>query len=190
MTYYPAFLNLQSKRVLLFGAGEVALRKAKSLFESGAHITAVSREFSPSFLKWAKRTRIKLIRGTKITPFSGIWLVVAATSDQKFNQKIYAACTKKKIFVNVVDDPKHSSFIVPSVVKRGQLALAISTGGASPSLAKMIRKKLQKQFGSEYGRLLKKMAHHRARAKRTMSVKERRNHFLSQAASQLKILSR
>jgi siroheme synthase-like protein len=190
MSYYPAFLDLKDKNVLLFGAGQVALRKAKMLFGAGAHLTVVSREFSKPFLKFAKGSRMKLVHGSRIPKLTHVRLVVAATSDRKFNQKVYRACERKKIFVNVIDDPKHSSFIVPSVVKHGRLALAISTGGASPALAKMIRKKLQKQFGSQYASLLKEMAHDRLRTKRNLPAKERRNHFQKLAASQLKALSR
>ena len=190
MNYYPAFLNLDGKPVLLFGGGEVALRKAKVLLQAHANLPVVSREFSSPFLKWAKRHRVKLVRGTQVPKLTNTWLVVAATSDPRFNQKVYDTCQRKRIFVNVVDDPNRSSFIVPSVVRRGKLQLAISTGGASPFLAKTIRKKLEKQFGSEYAHLLKKLAEDRTRVKRNMTAKERRNYFKKQVASQLKILSR
>jgi len=190
MNYYPAFLNLDGKPVLLFGGGQVALRKAKVLMQAGAVLAVVSREFSSPFLKWAKRHRVKLVRGTQVPKLTNAWLVVAATSDSEFNRRIFQACEKNKIFVNVVDDPKNCNFIVPSVVRRGLLQIAISTGGASPFLAKTIRKKLEKQFGSEYAHLLKKLAEDRTRVKRNMTAKERRNYFKKQVASQLKILSR
>ena len=188
--YYPAFLDLKGKRVLLFGAGQVALRKAKALTRAGASLTVVSREFSAPFLKWAKHNRIKLIGGTKIPNLANVWLVVAATSDSQFNHRLYAECERKKIFVNAVDDPKHCSFIVPSVVRRGKLQLAVSTGGASPSLAKIVRKKLEKQFGPEYARLLKQMAKIRTEAKKKIAFKDRKNYFQKQIISRLKALSR
>ena len=188
--YYPAFLNLKGKRVLLFGAGQVAFRKAKVLAQARVNLTVVSREFSAPFLKWAKHNRIKLIRGTKILNLANVWLVVAATSDSQFNHRLYAECERKKIFVNVVDDPKHCSFIVPSVIRRGKLQLAVSTGGTSPSLAKIVRKKLEKQFGPEYARLLKQMAKIRTEAKKKIAFKDRKNYFRKQVISRLKALSR
>lgn len=190
MIHYPAFLDLEGKKVLLFGAGKVALRKAKSLFESGARVTVVSREFSKPFVNFAKRAHFKLVRGSKIPALSRTWLVVAATSDRKLNQRIYGACERKKIFVNVVDDPKHSSFIVPSVVRRGRFQLAVSTGGASPALAKMVRLKLEKQFGPEYARLIGQLARVREKAKRDISGKWRKRYFQKQVISRLKALSR
>ena len=100
MTYYPAFLNLKGKHILLFGGGEVALRKAEAFSEAGAKLTAISKDFSPAFKTFAAKSRIKLIQGSKIPSLKGIWLVVAATSDAKFNRKIFMACEKNKIFVN------------------------------------------------------------------------------------------
>ena len=188
--YYPAFLDLKGKRVLLFGAGAVALRKAKVLVKSEVHLTVVSREFSKPFLKWAKSNRVKLVHGIKIPKLNQTWLVVAATSDPEFNHKIYQTCQRSKIFVNVVDDPKNSSFIVPSIVRRGQLQLAISTGGASPSLAKIVRKKLEKQFGPEYARLLRQLARVRTEAKKKISFKERKDYLRKQVVSRLNVIAR
>jgi siroheme synthase-like protein len=190
MIYYPAFLDLKGKKVLLFGAGEVALRKAKSLFKAGARVTVVSREFSKPFMVFAKRAGLTLIRGSEIPKLSRTWLVVAATSDRKLNQKIYGACVKNRVFVNIVDDPKRSSFIVPSVVSRGRFQLAISTGGASPMLAKMVRLKLEKQFGPEYARMLKELAQSRDKAKKTISGTVRKNYFHKQVMSRLNVIAR
>ncbi len=188
--YYPAFLNLKRRKVILFGAGEVALRKARVLKQAGADLLVISREFSKPFFQFVKQNRIRTKRGSEFPKkLDGIYLVVAATSDQALNRAIYKKCEEKNIFVNVVDDPKHSSFIVPSVLKRGSLQIAISTGGASPLLAKTLRKRLAAQFGTGYGRLVKRLAQDREKIKSLIgSQKGRRNHFQKLVKSQLKVL--
>lgn len=189
MKYYPAFLKLQGKRVLLFGGGSVALRKARTLIEAGARILVISHEFSESFKRFARANQIDIRIGSQIPKGEKPELVVAATSDEKFNQTIFRWCEKKGIFVNVVDDPAHSTFIVPSVIRRGTLQIAISTGGASPLLAKTLRKKLEQEFGSKYSALVQKLAKDRMKTKRSLNVPEaRRNHFKKVVASQLRFL--
>ena len=190
MIYYPAFLNLKGKRVLLFGGGQVALRKARALVKSGASLVAISRDFAKPFLQFARRNGVKIQYGS-IFPkmFGTVSLVIAATSDTAFNRKVYEKCKQENIFVNVVDDPKCSTFIVPSILRRGLLQIAISTGGASPFLAKMLRKKLAGQFGVKYGGLVKQLGQDRSRTKRLISFpKERRNHFQRLVESRLKVL--
>lgn len=187
--YYPAFLNLKGRKVILFGAGEVALRKARVLKQAGADLIVISRDFSKPFLKFADRYQIEMKRGSVLPKLNHVSLVVAATSNQTFNRAVYEACERKGIFVNVVDDPKHSTFIVPSVLKRGSLQIAISTGGASPLLAKTLRKKLAVQFGSGYGQLVKRLAQDRKKSKRLIAFPNgRRNHFRKLVESRLKIL--
>ncbi len=187
--YYPAFLNLKGRKVLLFGAGEVALRKARTLKQAGADLIVMSRDFSKPFLKFANRNRIKMKRGSVFPKLDHVSLVVVATSDQVFNRAVYKRYEQKGVFVNVVDDPKHSTFIVPSILKRGSLQIAISTGGASPLLAKTLRKKLAAQFGSGYGQLVKRLARDRIRTKRLIGIqKDRKNHFQKLVESRLRIL--
>ena len=188
--YYPAFLNLKNRRVVLFGGGQVALRKARVLVKCGANLIVISRDFSPSFLRFARSKRTKLRYGTAIPKkLKETSLVVAATSDRAFNEKIYTQCVRQGIFVNVVDDPGHSTFIVPSVLRRGSLQIAISTGGASPFLAKLLRKKLSKQFGTGYGRLVKTLSRDRQKTKQSILVqKDRRNRFRRLAQTRLKML--
>ena len=170
----------------------MALRKAKVLFRSGAHLRVVSREFPEPFRKFAKQNRVRMRRSDQLPKnLNGIFLVVAATSDQSFNRAVSKKCEQNGILVNVVDDPKHSSFIVPSVLRRGPLQIAISTGGASPLLAKTLRKKLAAQFGAGYSELVKRLARDRKSAKRKIRLgSERRNYFQKLVGTQLKILER
>ncbi|MBI4368154.1 MAG: bifunctional precorrin-2 dehydrogenase/sirohydrochlorin ferrochelatase [Candidatus Omnitrophica bacterium] len=179
MIYYPAFLNLKAKKVILFGGGEIALRKARSLVQTGAKLTAASRDFSEPFLHFAKRNRIRIQRKSSIPKtFKGVMLVTAATSDSVFNRTVYERCVRDGVLVNVVDDPKHCTFIVPSVLRRGPLQIAISTGGASPLLSKILRQKLEKQFGREYAQLAKRLGRERKKTKGKLnSMQERKQYF-------------
>lgn len=192
MIYYPAFLNLAKRRVYLFGGGEVALRKARALARSGADLIAISRDFSKPFLRFAKHRRIQLRTGSRIPKlFRPAALVIAATSDRAFNHEIYKRSSEQGILVNVVDDPTHSTFMVPSVLRRGSFQIAITTGGASPLLAKMLRKKLAREFGAEYGLLIRNLKRDREKIKRLIPAgTERRNHFRKLITSRLKELNR
>ncbi len=179
LVYYPAFLNLTGKKVLLLGGGQVALRKARALIRAGARLQAISRDFSASFLRFARQNRVPIQYGRAVPKsLKQAQLVIAATSDRSLNHQVYERCVRKGIFVNVVDDPKNSTFIVPSVIRRGALQIAISTGGKSPFLAKTLRKKLEAQFGPSYGRLVQSLGFARRKAKRLIKfAKERRNHL-------------
>ena len=180
MRYYPVFLNLKGKRVLLLGGGAVALRKVRTLIESGARVVAVSREFSNKFLRFAKQRRVQICRGSAVPKLRDFSLVVAATSDTKLNQEVYARSERAHLFVNVVDDPKRSSFIVPSTLKRGSLQIAVSTGGKSPLLAKWIRRKLEHQFGGEWRDLIQWLGEERKKVKRLITEQKLRRQYLQQ----------
>lgn len=187
MRYYPAFLNLKGKNVLLFGAGEVALRKAKSLVESGAKLSVISRDFSGAFIRYAKSKNIRLKKGDTIANFRNISLVIAATSSAAFNRAVFKVCERQKIWVNVVDDSKHSSFIVPSLIRRGNLQIAISTGGASPAMAKLLRKKWEGELSVKYAGLLRYFKKQRTKIKETMSdSSDRRKYFYKMVKAKLK----
>lgn len=190
MIYYPAFLNLRGKQVLIFGGGNVALRKARLLVKSNAIVTVVSQKFSEAFLRFSKTNQIALISGSKIPANVRPRLVVAATSDTAFNHKVYRWCHQRRIFLNSVDDPERSDFIVPSVLVRGGLQIAISTGGRSPLLAKILRKKFSKQIGEEYGQLAEELGRDREKTKRFIAMpKARRNHFHKLVRAHLKVLN-
>lgn len=148
MKYYPILLNIQDKKCVVVGGGNVAWRKACSLKESGARVTVVSPLFCPELEKETGIERIK-------QKYDEMYLkealvVVASTDDEEVNKKVYSDAVKKGILVNVVDRPEFCSFIVPSSLVRGDLCISISTGGSSPALARNIREHLEKQFGDEY----------------------------------------
>lgn len=157
MRYYPIFVNLEEKNCLVVGAGEVGIRKIQSLVDSGAgHVTIIeTRPASPemALLLALKNVDFKC-REFAETDLDGKFLVIACTSNEGVNQHISDLCALRGILCNIVDQPEKCSFIVPATVKRGDLTVAISTGGQSPAMAKRIRRELQENFGDEYAHLL------------------------------------
>jgi precorrin-2 dehydrogenase/sirohydrochlorin ferrochelatase len=153
--YYPLFLNLQDQPCVVVGGGRVALRKVKMLLDYGAHVSVISPAFNGDFAQLAKRKAMRLIRRNyKSGDLKGAEIVVAATDARNVNLKIAQEAKRAGALVNVVDDPEHSNFIVPSFLRRGHLTIAVSTGGRSPALARKIRTQLEQDFGREYGSLL------------------------------------
>ncbi len=151
--YYPIFLNIQDKKCVVVGGGNVAWRKVCSLKEAGAKVVVVSPDFCPELEKEAGFERIQQKYATG--HLEGAALVVAATDDGEVNKKVYCDAMESGILVNVVDKPEFCSFIVPASVMRGDLCISISTGGASPALARNIREYLERQFGEEYDEFTK-----------------------------------
>ncbi|MBO8163799.1 MAG: bifunctional precorrin-2 dehydrogenase/sirohydrochlorin ferrochelatase [Brevibacillus sp.] len=148
---YPLMLDLTRRSCLVVGAGEVAARKIESLLAAGASVTVISPEASPQVAKWAAEGRIDWKR----TPYtdqdvSGYALVIAATNRPEVNLAVHRAVSACGGWINVVDRPDLCNFTVPSVVRRGRLVIAVSTAGASPSLARKIKQRLEGTFGAEY----------------------------------------
>lgn len=151
--YYPIFLNIQGKKCVVVGGGNVAWRKVCSLKEAGAKVTVVSPDFCPELEREAGVERIQQKYDTAI--LKGAALVIASTDDGVVNKKVYRDAIESGILVNVVDKPELCSFIVPASVMRGNLCISISTGGASPALARNIRENLEQHFGEEYDEFTK-----------------------------------
>ncbi|WP_187273976.1 bifunctional precorrin-2 dehydrogenase/sirohydrochlorin ferrochelatase [Paenibacillus sp. N3.4] len=159
MSYlYPIMVNMQGRRCLVVGGGQVAERKVHSLLQAGAQITIVSQTFTDYLTHIGSRKEVVLIwqsfdetimlgESHKAAPYT---LIVAATNDALVNRQVYEAASRQGQLVNVVDQPMLSSFIVPSVVRRGKLVMAVSTGGASPSAARKIAQELDTMYGQEY----------------------------------------
>ena len=152
MPFYPALLDLKDRLVLLVGGGRVAARKLASLLEAGARVRLVSLGLCPEARELAQGERVELHqRGFQAGDVEGAWLVISATDNEELNRAVAQAAEAAKVFVNVVDVPPLCSFIVPAVVRRGELTLAVSTGGASPAAARRLRQSLEGQFGPEWG---------------------------------------
>lgn len=153
-SYYPILLNIQDKKCLVVGGGEVALRKVKALLEHGANIEIVSPDFCPELNQMVKEGAIKAVnRDYKPEDLENAFIAIAATDDNKINENVSAEARRAGILVNVVDDPNSSDFIVPSYFKRGDIIVAVSTSGRSPALARKIRSELEKGFQAEYAQL-------------------------------------
>ncbi|HDX8377438.1 TPA: uroporphyrinogen-III C-methyltransferase [Aeromonas dhakensis] len=144
MDYLPIFCQLDNKPVLLVGGGEVAERKARLLLEAGAQLTVVAPELDPELAELAANGSIEWL-AAEFAPahLTGKWLVVAATDRREVNALVYQSANQARIFANVVDDPKRSSFIMPSIIDRSPLMVAISSGGKAPVLARLLREKLE-----------------------------------------------
>lgn len=144
MDYLPIFCRLDNKPVLLVGGGEVAQRKARLLLDAGAQLTVVAPDLDPELAELAANGTIEWL-DAEFAPahLTGKWLVVAATDRREVNALVYQSANMARIFANVVDDPKRSSFIMPSIIDRSPLMVAISSGGKAPVLARLLREKLE-----------------------------------------------
>lgn len=153
--YYPAFLDLQGKRCVVIGAGEVALRKIKTLVGCGAKVTVISPRIHLRVSRLAEAGLVELQRRAYRTgDLKNAAVVISAANRREINELVAEEARKRRILINVVDDPARSGFIVPSFFRRGGLTVAVSTSGMSPALARKIRTKLEADFGAEYVSLL------------------------------------
>jgi precorrin-2 dehydrogenase/sirohydrochlorin ferrochelatase len=149
---YPIFLNLVGKPCLVVGGGAVGERKVKDLLLAGALVTVVSRELTPALANLAQKGDITY-RAGGFSPehLEGMVLVIGATNDAKTNRLISALAQQRGLPVNIVDAPPLCTFTVPATLRRGELTVAIGTGGVSPALAKKVRRDLEQLFGPQYG---------------------------------------
>ncbi len=151
MAYYPIFIKLDGKTALVVGGGRVAQRKIETLLEYGASVHIISKGLTDRLKQLVEDGDIRHM-GEKFEDkhLDGTFLVIAATDDEKLNHEISETAQKRGLLINAVDQPPDCNFIVPSIVKKGDLILAISTSGKSPALAKKLRKQMDGQFDSEY----------------------------------------
>lgn len=139
MKHYPVFLDLKDRPVLVVGAGKVALRKTRGLLESGARVTVVAPEWEAEFEELPLRLIRRRFRASDLT---NIFLVFAATDDRLTNHRIGIAAKGKGLFANIADSAEECGFVVPARVNRGEVQIAISTGGDNPRLSAELRRKL------------------------------------------------
>ncbi|EPR42316.1 siroheme synthase [Desulfovibrio sp. X2] len=161
MRYYPIFVNLTDKDCLVVGAGAVGRRKIGALLDRGPRSVLVVDTRPPADDMAALLDNPRLCYETRTfrdEDVDGKFIVIASTDNEELNWRISNLCKDRGILCNIVDQPEKCSFIVPAVVSKGDLTLAVSTGGASPALAKKIRRDLEEYFGSNYGDFLILMA--------------------------------
>jgi precorrin-2 dehydrogenase/sirohydrochlorin ferrochelatase len=164
MKFYPAYLDLRDRPCLVIGGGPVAERKALSLLGAGADVTVVSPALTLKLRELSESGKITHIPKTfDAQDLSGVFLAIVATGSPDVNRRAAQECKKRHVLVNVAVPPEESTFIVPSVVERGELLIAVSTSGSSPALAKKIRQDLGERYGPEYELFLEKLSVIRAR---------------------------
>jgi uroporphyrin-III C-methyltransferase / precorrin-2 dehydrogenase / sirohydrochlorin ferrochelatase len=178
MDFLPVFLDLKGKDCLLVGGSETAARKAALLVRAGARLTVVADELAPGFAQIQPADRIRL----HARPFSpdlldGVSLVISAAEDDVLDRKVSDAARARGIPVNVVDKPKLCSAIMPSIIDRSPLLIAVSSGGAAPVLARLLRARLETLIPSSYGRLASLAARFREAVKAHFPQPERRRMF-------------
>jgi precorrin-2 dehydrogenase/sirohydrochlorin ferrochelatase len=148
---FPVFLKLTGRPCLVVGAGRVGESKIEGLLAAGATVKVVAPEATDAVSQWARVGKISWqTRRFEPSDLSGVFLVVVATPSRELNDSVYREAQRRNILCNVVDDPPRCDFYYPAVVSRGELKIAISTGGQSPALAQRLRRELEQQFGPEY----------------------------------------
>lgn len=153
-SYYPIFLKVSGKKCVVVGGGQVALRKVGALLDHRANVEVISHDLCSELNKMAENREISVIRRHyQAGDLQGAFIAIAATDDHHTNLEVVKEAKETAALVNVVDDPDNCDFIVPSCISRGDVTIAISTAGRSPSLARKIRIRLEKDFGDEYATL-------------------------------------
>ncbi|MDD5712485.1 MAG: bifunctional precorrin-2 dehydrogenase/sirohydrochlorin ferrochelatase [Smithellaceae bacterium] len=158
MKYYPLELTVADRKCIVVGGGEVAERKVRRLLDCGAKICVIDRKLTPFLAKAATDGRIVHVAGDYTPEFlSDALLVIGATDNQDVNEQISRDARQRGILVNIVDQPLLCDFILPALLERGDLSIAVSTGGKSPALARRLREDLAENVGPEYGLFVKIM---------------------------------
>ena len=178
--FFPLMVQMEGKQVVVVGGGLVALRKCMLFLDFGAEVSAVAPEFVPEFQQVAAVRRI--CASFHPQDLEGADLVVAATDSREINSAVSLCCRQRNIPVNVVDDPELCSFIVPATVRRGDLTLAVCTGGKSPATAGLIRRQLEQIYGPEMARRLELLGQIRELILQSeMPQQEKRNNLIHAA---------
>lgn len=156
MGYLPIYVEMKGRPCLVVGGGTVAERKIAALLENEARVTVVSPAVTANIARWSKERLLHLLaRRYRAGDTVGFRIVFAATDDPDLNDTVYRECRNGDSLINSADDPDHCDFILPSVLRRGDLTVAVSTGGQSPALARTIREDLEFYFTAEYEALVK-----------------------------------
>ena len=184
MSLFPIFLKLEGRRCLVVGAGTVAEQKILGLIEAEGNVQVVAPQATDLVREWTDSGVIDWQPRTfDVKDLEGKFLVIVATSARELNESIFREAQQRQILCNVVDDPPHCDFYYPSVVRRGDLQIAISTAGHSPALAQRLRRELELQFGPEYGGWLSQLGDVRQKLFAADIDPEERRRLLHQLAS-------
>jgi len=176
--FYPVYLNLKARRVVVIGGGEVAERKIESLLDAEASILVISPEITPRISLLSQQRRIEVLN-RRYTPgdCAGAALVLSATGDPEVGKAVHAEASALGVFINTADQPAQCSFIMPAVVRRGDIGVAISTSGTSPALAARLRRKISGIIGPEYARLAELLSRARPEIRNNVGTEKSRKHL-------------
>jgi precorrin-2 dehydrogenase / sirohydrochlorin ferrochelatase len=176
--YYPIYIDIEDRDVVIIGGGNVCARKAETMMKYGANVTIVSPELTDEIEEWAREGKLELKRKRyQEGDLDGAVLVIASTDDQTVNEQVAADCRRRKIPVNVVDVTPLCEFIVPAIIESGSIQIAVSTGGKSPAIARTLKEDLQRAIGPEYSEVNEVLASLREGAKAALPTDLDRKHF-------------
>src|SRR6202012_5763655 len=183
MSLFPMFLKLAARRCVVVGAGAIAGSKIESLLEAEAQVTVVAPEALPRVRGWAEGGDVTWLRREyREGDLAGAFLAVAATATPEVNRAVFAEARERGVMVNAVDDPPFCDFYFPSVVRRGELQIAISTAGESPALAQRLRKEINAQLPLDTGEWLAELGRLRREVTAVEPIGEPRKLLLHELA--------
>jgi precorrin-2 dehydrogenase / sirohydrochlorin ferrochelatase len=181
---FPMFLKLAGRQVLVIGAGKVGEGKIAGILDTGARIRVVAREATDAVHDWARAGQLELeLRSFSAQDLDGAFVAVVATASRDLNELIYRDAQLRGVLCNVVDVPEFCDFFYPAVVRRGDLQIAISTAGQSPSLAQKLRQQLEQQFGPRYADWVAELGETRRLVQASDLTAERKRELLHSLAS-------
>jgi len=181
---FPMFMKLAGRQCLVVGAGKVGEPKIGGLIDTGASVQVVAIEATGQVREWADEGKIDLqMRPFEARDLDGKFLAVVATASNSLNKIIYGQAQRRGVLCNVVDVPEYCDFFYPAVVRRGDLQIAVSTAGQSPSLAQKIRQQLERQFGEGYGEWVEQLGETRRLILASYLEKETKLELLHSLAS-------
>ncbi|HEX4838598.1 MAG TPA: bifunctional precorrin-2 dehydrogenase/sirohydrochlorin ferrochelatase [Solirubrobacteraceae bacterium] len=177
--FYIACLKLRGRRCAVVGGGEIGLEKVEGLLACDGEVTLIAPAAEPALARYAAEGSIRWERRPYAGPsdLEGVFVAIAATDDTDVNIAVYEDAERRAMLVNVVDVPPLCNFILPAIVRNGPLAIAISTAGASPALAKRMKREIAEQFGEPYARLAVLLNEARGWAKATLPTYQDRKQF-------------
>jgi precorrin-2 dehydrogenase / sirohydrochlorin ferrochelatase len=177
--FYVACLKMSGRRAVVVGGGEIGREKVEGLLLCGASVTLIAPSAVPALEELAREGSIRWERRgyAGAGDLKGVLVVIAASEDPEVNIRVAEDAQERAMLVNVVDVPQLCSFILPAIVRTGPLAIAVSTAGASPALAKRMKREIAEEFGEEYARLAVLLNEHRGWAKDTLPTYDERRAF-------------
>jgi siroheme synthase-like protein len=176
--YYPIYIDIEDRAVLIVGGGTVCARKAETMMRYGARVTIVSPEITEEIAAWEQSGVLAVHRKIYMeSDLEGASIVIASTDDPCVNARVARDCRRRRIPVNVVDVTHLCEFIVPAIIEKGSIQIAISTGGKSPALARTLKEDLQRTIGPEYAEVNDLLGTLRKSAKKVLPTDIDRKRF-------------